>query len=149
MEYHDESSFVSGKKTLDKYRCAHCKRVPKVFYECLCAHQAQAHCRKNGLSCTTCLHLPCKNCGESGYVEDLTRAKNVSKLLAFCPNKEHGCADKPPLESVERHLRDKCSHNRCKYREIGCMVEVRGRERALHEATLTEHFDLLVHEESC
>ena len=151
MQYYNESRFVL-QSTLKNYRCFHCKRVPKGFFQCKCiarkvkAEETKKKVKDNtGLSCTACLHLPCANCMKtSDYERDKKREVNIRKLHIYCPNKEHGCEDKFALDGEEKHLKEKCLKNKCKYHKIGCPVEERGLAKEIHEKDLMKHFDLLV-----
>ena len=149
VEYYPEAMFAA-KTALDKYRCIHCNKIPKVFYRCECGRVDKSEVGKGkpryenntGLSCGDCKHLPCTQCNRSDRYElDRTTNTNVRRLKIHC---QQGCGETLNLQELGNHLKNKCSKRRrpCKYNCIGCKEENAGQELEAHENNASKHFDL-------
>ncbi len=141
-EYYDEDIFVSKNNT-NKYKCIHCKKVPKKVYRCKCTSQVPRedigkgkprYGDNTGLSCSNCTSRLCTSCGKSEYELDKHTKDNIRKLKVFCEKK---CGETISLAERENdfHVKNKCSKRKrnCMYRWAGCMEEGTGEEIVLHE----------------
>ena len=152
VEYYDEALF-STRGTLDKYRCNHCQKVPKVFYRCQCgkvdADKLEPGKRKTrfegntGLSCGECVNKPCISCKSNKYELDKITGENIRRLGVICPQ---GCGNNPKLYDLNNHITNSCSKRKriCKYDWAGCEVEGAGEEIEEHEKDKSQHFDMVV-----
>ena len=142
----------ASKTALDKYRCIHCNKIPKVFHRCECGRVDKSEVGKGksryenntGLSCGDCRHLPCTKCNRSDrYKLDRTTNTNVLKLKVHC---QQDCGEKLILSELNNHTKNKCSKKRrpCKYNWAGCQVEDAGQGIEDHENDKLAHFDMVV-----
>ncbi len=142
-EYYDEDIFISKNNT-NKYKCIHCKKVPKQFYRCKCTSQVpredigkgkSRYVDNTGLSCSNCTSRLCTSCKKRDmYEPDKHTSDNIRKLKVVC---ENNCGETISLAERENgsHVKNKCpkrEHN-CMYCWAGCMEEGAGEEIAEHE----------------
>ncbi len=144
-EYYSETDMFVNPNTLQRYRCTHCKKVPKQFYRCQSiADNMNPKNSCSGLSCSNCKHLKCPVCKRTDqYVRDRPTDNNLRGLTVSCEKK---CGATLSLHALDRHLRQECPKRRrpCKYSWLGCTFVGDGdaEEMRLHEEDINVHFAL-------
>ncbi len=121
--------------TLLRYRCHHCSRTPKKFFQCTCSTSEFACGECIGKACHTCLTT-------DRYESNTTADNNVRKLLVLCTSR---CDTKLKLSALEKHLSDACPRRKrlCQYSWLGCTFEGSAVELHRHEDNQA-HFEQTV-----